>query len=418
MSCGDDCFLTMVPTAISGTIGPPKNTKRRRENVVKDIGAPVSKRITDPSLLESLNKDMSFRIRPPRSARSPRSPRIPQPAVLKFPKREELAFAHVREAPEIDECVQEFINNPAENMPDNPEDCRYILHKLRKERSYLIDQNKYVEAQVIHRSINILEEKMKELDQSNSSVTKLKHTVARHQEIEQIISRYLSEWENVYSDFVSTTDEELERMEAEYQEELQEFDSNIPTELIVELRKPSAALLDMRSKERRLALANRLISAHKLQLRADALEEEEARNAFKKQQEMIQKRRQRLIDDQKLRRQNYLDHAKATKHIMLKERNRAVEGYLKRLNLLDNEIDKGECRAGVTASDVCGERIDEERAGVALREEMRNKMLHFKGGQAFTSARKNPDSARRSARSNRSVNLMQPVPRRKSARQV
>lgn len=418
MSYDDDCFLTMVPTAISGTIGPPKNTKRRRENVVKDIGTPVSKRITDASLLESLNKDMSFKVRPPRSARTPRSPRIQQPAVLKFPKREAQALSRQREAPEIDEFVQDFIDDPVENMPNNSEDCKYILHKLRKERSYLIDQNNYIDAQTMHKSIALLEEKIRDLDKSNFSVAKLKHTVARHQEIEQIVSKYLAEWENVYSDFVATTDEDLERMESEYQEELNEFDSNIPSELIVELRKPSPALLDMRSKERRLALANKLISARKMQLRADAMEEEEAKAAFKKQQQMIEKRRQRLIEDQKVRRQTYIDHAKATKHIMLKERNRAVAGYLKRLNFLDGEIDRTESIAGVSVSDVCGDRIDEERAGVALHEEMNNKLGQFKSGQAFTAARRRgPDSSRRSVRSSRSVNLTQPVPRRKSARQ-
>ncbi|OHT16788.1 hypothetical protein TRFO_41543 [Tritrichomonas foetus] len=353
-------------------------------------------------MLASLHRDTSIKIRSP-SPSSTKGPRLyPPPQPPQFPQFNVPPYRRKIEKPELCEMTQDFIEDPEANMPDDLEDCRIIKNDLKKERQYLIDEQQYPEALKFHQDLVLIDAKIWELDHESDKTATLRHSMTKHQEIEQVVAAYLSEWDKNYEEFLETTQTELEQIEEGNRQELELFDQNIPTGLSIEFRKPSMRLLNLRSAEKRLAYSNQLSFALQLKQRANLIEQQEAERQYLKQVKIIKERRARLVNSHKQKVKHFLDHVNSMRIVMIQSRNKAVGGYMKRLNFLDNQIEDISNDLNVDVSAVCHSSLDEERAEFVKQEELTSPIPHFQPGKAFSaSRRKAKENSERTQRSER-----------------
>ena len=383
----DEYFPTTLPNAIPA-LGPRSFHRPRVDSLATSIDTPISRRITDKSLLESLHRDTTIKIRAPTpgTARAPRMYPPPQPP--SFPYVNVAPYRRKTAKPELCELTEDFIEDPEANMPDDIEDCRIIKRDLKKQRQHLVDEQQYPEAYKVHQNLMLIDAKIWELDHQENQMSTLRHSVTKHQEIELVVASYLKEWDKHYEEFLQTTQAELDQIEEENRQELEMFDQNIPTGLSIEFRKPSPKVLNLRSAEKRLAYTNQLGYALQLKQRARLIEQQEAERQYQKQMKIIKARRARLINSHKEKIKNFLAHANSMRLVMVTNRNKTVSGYLKRLNFLDSEIGEISQKIKMEPEDVCNSRLDEERAEFVKQEELASPIPHFQPGVAYTSIRK------------------------------
>lgn len=409
----DEYFPTTLANAIPA-LGPRSFHRPRVDNLASSIDTPISRRITDKSLLASLHRDTSIKIRQPspsgsttgsRASKTSKASKATKASISskltskksnpyapeetpRFPKYDVPPHRRKTPEPELSELTQDFIEDPNENVPDNIEDCRLIKSDLKKLRTYQVDQDQYEKALETHQLIAIIDAKIFELDQYDTTLSDLRHSVTKHQEIEQVVATYLAEWDKTYEEFIETMQNELKKIEDKNRAELEEFDKSIPRGLTIEFRKPSQRLLNLRSAEKRLAYSNQLPFALQLKQRADLIEQQEAERQYLKQVKIFEARRERLIKAQNDRINAFLEHIKSMRNVMIQARNKTVGGYLKRLNYIDKDIDEIAERTNIDVDAICKSSIDNDRAEFVKQEEMMNPIPLFQPGMAFAISRK------------------------------
>jgi hypothetical protein len=161
---------------------------------------------------------------------------------------------------------------------------------------------------------------------------------SRFAETKALLSRILDDWNSQFDEFMATTEAELHHLQEQQANELAAFDAQVPEELTPQYRKRSSCLIELREKERALAMNQRFVAAQRLKERNDAAEEREGRAQFEKMQSDFLKRRERLVikHDEQLR--VFVDHAESGRRRLIKNRNQLIQGHIKRLSLIDQEF--------------------------------------------------------------------------------
>ncbi|OHT16958.1 hypothetical protein TRFO_41440 [Tritrichomonas foetus] len=149
----------------------------------------------------------------------------------------------------------------------------------------------------------------------------------------------MTQWNEKFDDFLETTETEYSSLISKHEQELNEFDQNAPEELTPQYRKRSVALLELRNKELALAKDKQFAAAQTLKNKNDQIENKEALRQFEKMQNDFLKKRERLISKQEEQIRVFMSHADSVRSNLLQSRANMLEGYLKRMNKLNNEIE-------------------------------------------------------------------------------
>lgn len=409
------CSFRITPDgpAVIPCLGPRSRRHSKRGSVKSTYDGEISKRITDQHLLESLSKDTRIRIKPPKTGdKASRSSQSSSPRLKtrksgssstisfnsnhsgnnttntknknqdknirqrpKFPEYTAQPYRRHVDKPNLDEQAENYLNGSKgeeeeEEEITSIEDCRSIKSQLKKLLAYLIQERDYHQGLNVHQKIIQLDAKIWELDHYTDELYGMRHRMAKHQEIEQVVKLYLDDWETSFSEFLENAQLEANQIEEENLKELEEFDSQIPEDLTIEFRKPSKRLIDIRNAERRLALDNRLPMAMKLKKIGDQIEQVEAEEAFKKQKSLINERRRRLIKEQKERIKVFYAHINSVKLTLVQQRDKLIQGYLFRLNDLDKKLDKDADELKIKIENYCNSRVNEDRLEYVQNEEL------------------------------------------------
>lgn len=400
--------ITPDGPAVIPCLGPRSRRRSKKGSVRSTYDGEISKRITDPYLIESLSRDTKIRIKPPQTGNKvskssqSRSPRFKlnknnsessisfssnnSNSVKKndknirqnprFPKYNPSPYRRHVEKPELDEQAESYLNADSKSEEEEKEneicieDCLSIKSQLKKYRAYLIQERDYHQALNVHKKLIQLDAKIWELDHYTDELYGMKHRMSRHQEIEQIVKIYLDDWEASFKEFQENVQLEADQIQEENLNELEEFDSQIPDDLIIEFRKPSKKLIDTRDAERRLALDNQIQMAMKLKKIGDQMERFEVQEAFKKQKRMISERRKRIIKAQEERIKVFYNHINSVKISLIQQRDKLIKGYLFRLNDLDKKLDKDQEELKIKIERYCNSRVNEDRLEYIQNEEL------------------------------------------------
>lgn len=330
-------------------------------------------------------------------------PTILQPLSKKSNSRKN-NFDHIRMAPhtahgrrrlapapvKLDALAEEVISNPVQ-LPQREDEIQRVLKQLDPLQKQHIRNGEYPEAQKIQRIIMSLKKKLVHEQENSLDVNDV---AGKHQEVQAIISKLLNDWNSQYDEFLQTTDDEIKALQKSQEEELAIFDASMPVELTPHYRKKSIALIEARDKERALALNRKFRAAQRVKEKTDEAEQVEANIQFNKMQEDFMKKREKIINRQDEQMNVLVEHAEATRLRMLKQRDASIEGYIKRINYLDDQLDTM-CKNGKTNEDEINKYMESnDRAKLIAEIETAYPIPLMRPGTAFTVARRKIQSRR------------------------
>lgn len=327
---------------------------------------------------------------PPSSTRIPSSPQSNSNA----PSRQspslytppQLSSVRSNKKVKISQQTYEVISNP-NALPYNIDELKKIVYQLEILQQRHIDSSEYPEAQHLQRIIRMANNKLKNEENRKSKETDIQNTFVKRHELQAIVDKFVEDWNHHYDYFISTTKKEANDLRKKHQEELESFDSSEPQDLLPRYRKPSTALIGMRKKERALALNHQFLAAEKIKNKADLVEEEEAKNQFKIQQNDFLKRRDQLLSKQNEQLRVFITHAESTRFKMIQQRDALLSGYLKRMEKIDNEIKNMRDTGKLTENDISNIQIPEFREKRVTDEEYSYPIPRIRPGTSFLNAR-------------------------------
>lgn len=380
---------SIFTTAVRDPVTPEFDCSVRvveRNNAQIGLPKQLSPRIANRSLVDSLKKDTSLRVTlSPRNKNRARIPPNTQP--LTKPKFNRLPSLNVRCRPAREMCkeAQDALNDPS-TIPNDIEILRVIAADLRSQRDHISDTGDYKEAYKYQKTLQIVETKLTELQTHEGELNNLHNLMARHQEMEMIVTALQQDWDKNFEAFLKTTEQDQAEMQARHEKELEDYDQTVPTEIAMKFRKRSPRILALRVREARLALGRQYAAANKLKEITDMEEEKEAESAMDKTyQEWISKR-ERLIKAQEREKEAFLSHAESTRKNMVLARDKRISGYLKRMSNLNKDIGWQCALKNVKDEDLDGE-LDQEWAEHVVSEQMKETIPASRSGAVFTAQR-------------------------------
>lgn len=392
-------FPTEIENPIHGFDCDVKITARFIQPTSQSAPPVISPRINNPNLLNSLKRNTRKQIKSPRAQR----PRPPQCLTTRN-ARSNPRFSRpptcssVRCGNNIDNLTHNCLEDHA-NLPNDIEQLRIILAQLRPQRDYLTAQCEYEEAMRYDETMMAAQAKLGELEKKNNDMDTVKNMVVQHQQLQLVISKIIQEWDEKYEAFERTAMEKVDEMNRTNLEELEEFDENSPEEVNMKFMYRSPYSLALRTKEGKLGMIRQYKAALKVKRQVDKIEMEELEKAYIKTQEDFLKRRRKLIAKQDGKVEDFLFHVENVRKVMFIKRNKQIYGYLRRMGMLDKDIDLT-CKAlHITEDEVADEEIDEEKAEAIAQMETVRAVNPYPLGESFVKAQqKSVDKMRKTHR--------------------
>jgi hypothetical protein len=329
----DPLFPTEVPdTKVEATPLPPlrrslnpprkRSNKSQRHSKPREFARIPHKILDNPYVAKRLN------LFPPRPARPPR---------CAFPSAQ-LATKAVEE--NLDEYTRELFSNPvtAGESEATVEQLRASVTQLRQLERELIDRSRYLDAKRAVSALGKCQLTLKMRQQSEKAQMSMNELTSKKKDLEELIEQEQMEWDERIREHEVRTKEALEKLKSEQEKELKEFDEEVPTDLTPMFKRCSVAYLEMRVNEKNLALSRRFDDAEKLKRKADKLAVAERKANVERQGVCFEERRVRLQKRHELTVKTFLANAKAKKKDLSAARERAVEGHVGRIKLIDKEI--------------------------------------------------------------------------------
>lgn len=313
----------------------------------------ISPRISNESLKKTLARRAAYRfnVQPVQRPRAPN--RIGGPKA-----READTFEPV--SVELDEDTKDALDDPS-TLEDDIERLRIICMQLRRLMQAHAANNDYKNARKVKNVYEIAEKKLHHLEKTSGTQDAVQHMLWRHKEIQMLVQDFIDEWEQKYNDFLAASEERVREQQQKNEEELAAFDETAPEDVDHHFYKRSQELLDVRRQEKKLAMVHDFAGAQRLKVKGDAIEQRELEAAAKKTQKDFLRRRKILVAKQNEKVQGIINHVEAVRKTMVLNRNKSIYGYLKRMNLLDKDIDAQVLMRRLKEDEI-DEELDEERA--------------------------------------------------------
>ena len=316
---------------------------------------------------------------------SKRNQQIPK-SQSSFPSIRKNERGHNNKRIKISKRTYEALDNP-QSLPCNIDELKSIVAQLQYLQEKHSKNQEYPEAQHVQRILRTAENKLKIEQNRKSSAVDIKDTVIKQQELQAIINKFMKDWNEHYQYFMDTTERELNTLEKQQKDELERFDESLPKSLLPKYRKQSIALIEMRDKERALALNKRYLAAEKMKNKADEAEAEEELKNIKTMQEDFDKKRGKIIQKHKEQKRVFLQHVEATRTKMIYQRDQLLDGYKKRMKLIDGNIKALQDEGKLTENDMNNFLLSEQRELLVTDNEYSYPIPRIRPGTSFMNAR-------------------------------
>jgi hypothetical protein len=265
-------------------------------------------------------------------------------------------------------------------LPDDPDVLRIVRDELRAQVEHLGDEGNYAEARRFQAAHAIVTERLHQEDALAVQVGAVRELSGRHQQLEQLVTKYVDDWARDFDEFRRNAEENAEELRQAHEEEIEAFDAASPIDFDGAVAKRSPRLLQLRHREAKLALTRRYEEAECLREQANDREDDEAAVATERQRTAHVARREKLLAAQDRDVQSFADRAETTRQIMVTQRDRKIAGYLRRMNTISRELGNRLAVLHADEADVCDQEPDEARAEFAYREEMALPVKTFRRG--------------------------------------
>lgn len=382
-------FPTQVDNPVQGFDNSVKITAHFIPTLSKSAPPVISPRIQNKSLLISLKNQNRMSIKTPKTAR-PRPPdNIKSRDIKANPRFTRPPTSSTRRYQvQMDQITIDCLDDKA-NIPNDVESLRIITSQLRAQLDYMTTKHTdYSEAIHYEDVYRTAADRLHKLENTSNDMENVKTMVSTHQQLQLVVGRYMEEWEAGFEEFKSTTEARLEEMKRLNEEEIAEFDENAPEDIDMKFMHRSPLVLALRTKEGKLAMVRQFVAAQKVKKQADKIEMKELEEAYAKTQEDFLNRRKRLIEKQDKKVDDFLNHAENIRKTMIINRNKAISGYLRRMGILDKQIDQQLAELNINEDEVADPEIDEERAECIIQAESIHPITTNAVAQSFVTAQR------------------------------
>lgn len=280
----------------------------------------------------------------------------------------------------------EAINNP-NSLPYNIDELKTIIYQLQILQQRHTESAEYPEAEHIQRVIRSAEKKLKNEEERKNNQTDVKGTVYKRQELQAIVDIFVDDWNQHYEFFIQTTKKEARELKQQHQNELDAFDASQPQNLPPKFRKRSVNLIKMRDKERALALNKQFLAAEHMKNIADEAEAEETQKSIKAMQDDFHRRRELLLNKQKEQLRVFCNHSEMTRIKMIQQRDQLLDGYVRRLQKLDSEIENLTENGKMTKNEISSIELPQIREKAVTDKEYSFPIPRIRPGTSFLNAR-------------------------------
>lgn len=258
-----------------------------------------------------------------------------------------------------------------DNLP-TLEDLKRTAGQLREFEKEMISKGNYADAKKASLTLQMVNKEIYKQQNFSRNKGTIEQLVSKRNELKALLNSTTEEFDNMIIDHEQNTISKLDQIALQQQQELEEFDKNIPKDLPPLFKRNSVSYLKMRSKEKYLALTRDFDEAMSLQKKADVIEKEEEQLNFEKMDQYYRSKRKKLIMKQRNAIENYIQYSDMRKGEMLNLREVAIRGTTNRIKNLENQI-KIECeKRGIRQSEINYDIVDESRIELIKRKENEN----------------------------------------------
>ena len=391
MAMNDTLFPTALFTAMPANVLNPQKG-RPAWNYTAPPGTPISPRIRDQNLLKSLQKDCSLHIKLQNitTSKAPKPPKIP-PNTARLPRRGNATQYKVFHR-KISQLSYDVLNND-QPLPDDLGQLGQIIFELQNLVDQAIHDQDYDEANRIQNCIDKCQSKYDYIKAHMVDTRQIQEGILAHSDLETVVKLRLDEWNQQYDSFIEASRQKEQQMVDDFQAKLAEYDETAPQQPYKSYAKESTELTGMREKERNLAMHHHFSEAKAMQQKGNAVEVTEYDAAMAKTYEDFNRKRQNMINEFQKQLQAYRDHCKATAVVLMRARQKAIEGHLRRMDNINKDVMERCERTRMKEDRIMNEQMQEtqrQRCEDVLRVEKKTAKkagFNFTQGNAFIRVR-------------------------------
>lgn len=255
----------------------------------------------------------------------------------------------------MEKMYGEFLINPNKvSMGDK--DLDYIHNHIQESYEYALNNEDYDEVSKIERARNSINLRRKFYENRKEGYI---NKVQRQNELCEL-TKYLSEeWRYEFNQFMNTFNNDLNKILEQNKEELAEFDSKVPREVV--LRYVPKEVEELRDRERSYAKRYQFRKANDLRKGANYLMEIEKMKALQSAQKNFLRKRTLLLQKHKRKVDCLVSRANSQRSIMIKGRNLMLMGLCKRIEIISDDVENYKKLGYIKNSECKQHELSEEK---------------------------------------------------------
>ena len=262
---------------------------------------------------------------------------------------------------ELGEIAQTLFDGKQLNDETTVDDLKLAANQLRAYEREMVNRGDYLSAKKAsnaHKKANKIIFKTEDADARKNSV---QYLISKRNELQVLLDSTREEWDDLIREQDSLSRKKLNDMIASQQDDRMNFEENIPSELPPLFKRKSVNYLNMRNREKQLALNKQFDAAMELQKKADILAITEKEENYQKLNKYYRRKRKLLIASQKRSISAYQDYSVTKRNEILSVKEKSLQGLTNRIKNLDKQI-MDECeKKNVNPSDLDFEAFNEKR---------------------------------------------------------
>lgn len=271
---------------------------------------------------------------------------------------------------ELDEYTQAVLNKNEPEEDPTIEQLKATASQLRRLEQQKINEQKYAEASKASDANEYINRKMAHTQQFNSSKEYIQDLIAKRNELAALLEYIEKKYDKDLETQQQANDERLQQIVQQQQQELEEFDASVPTELQPLFKRNSVTYWKLRSEEKNLAINKKFDEAIKKKASADKLQKFEDQQNLEKMTDYYNNKRVKLLELHDKAISNFQLNADARIFRIKAEKKKAMVPMQTRCQMIERLVEKLCAKKGIRAQHLDFEQVDEDRVEMLKKTEL------------------------------------------------
>lgn len=262
---------------------------------------------------------------------------------------------------ELGDLAQSILNGEHPNKEATKEELKEAKVQLKNLELELIDKSDYMAAKKAAAAFDYMENYVNHYQDVAKLKESLESIISKRNELIAYITSIQESIQNQLQEQKAIADDRLKELENQQTIEIQEFDENVPTELTKEFRHQSKDYLELRVKQRSLAMKREFDEAQKLKEKADKIEESQIKGDIIKMKKFYKRKRKHLLRKHRVQIQCLMDDNLMRTKEIINSRQFEIDSTKARIASLDDELKRKCEEKGVDINELDDRKIDQQR---------------------------------------------------------